>query len=72
MDLPQIHPASSMDKTNGDPEKGDTHLEVKRHSHRRAVIRIEVHDTGPGLRKKDVVECVQSPASFDKAYRSLV
>ena len=56
MNPPELHRETA--NIDGDPEKGDAQIEVKRNFHRRAVVRIEVHDTGAGLRKKDVVECV--------------
>ena len=61
MDLLEIEASSRVDhESNWDMEKGDTHVEDIRNHHRRAVVRIEVHDTGAGLRQKDVAEYVPS------------
>lgn len=55
---------------NQDVEKGDVELEEKRHNPeeeiamlrpRTAVVRVEVHDTGVGLRKRDLQEWVPIP-----------
>lgn len=52
--------------SEGDVEKGSVHVETRRQSleewrkredpRSTAVVRVEVHDTGVGLRKQDVLE----------------
>jgi len=73
---PSITDPSMVFKSEGDVEKGSIQVENKRQSSEskrpdpkkyRAVVRVEIHDTGVGLRKQDIIEYVMLRVVADRS-----